>query len=125
MQSRIDDGLRPAWGSGHFLFGMLSSLSEASLGIQITCWHCYPMPMAWIQQIADDEAQGVAKKIFADALRRAGRVWNIVRLTSLNGGMTRAHMGLYRSVMAADSSLEPRLRETLAVVVSQENACHY
>ncbi|MFK5956638.1 MAG: hypothetical protein QM477_09360 [Planctomycetota bacterium] len=81
--------------------------------------------MAWIQQIADQDAQGVVKKIFADALRRAGRVWNIVRLTSLNGGMTRAHMGLYRSVMAADSSLEPRLRETLAVVVSQENDCHY
>lgn len=81
--------------------------------------------MAWIQQIQDQEAGGVVKKIFDDAIRRAGRVWNIVRLTSLNGGMTRAHMGLYRSVMIADSSLTPRVRETLAVVVSQENACHY
>ena len=81
--------------------------------------------MAWIKQIQDQEAEGVVKKIFADAMRRAGKVWNIVRLTSLNGGMTRAHMGLYRSVMAADSSLSPRVRETLAVVVSKVNACHY
>ncbi|MDA0666832.1 MAG: peroxidase [Planctomycetota bacterium] len=81
--------------------------------------------MAWIKQIQDKEAQGVVKKIFADAIRRTGRVWNIVRLTSLNGGMTRAHMGLYRSVMAADTSLSPRVRETLAVVVSQVNACRY
>lgn len=81
--------------------------------------------MAWIQQIQDQEATGVVQKIFADAIRRTGKVWNIVRLTSLNGGMTRAHLGLYRSVMAADSSLSPRVRETLAVVVSQANACHY
>jgi len=81
--------------------------------------------MAWIQQIQDQEATGVVQKIFADAIRRTGKVWNIVRLTSLNGGMTRAHLGLYRSVMTADSSLSPRVRETLAVVVSQANACHY
>ena len=81
--------------------------------------------MAWIRQISDQEAQGLVKKIFDDAVRRVGRVWNIVRLTSLNGGMTRAHMGLYRSVMTADSSLERRVRETLAVVVSRANGCHY
>lgn len=81
--------------------------------------------MAWIRQISDQEAQGLVKKIFDDAVRRVGRVWNIVRLTSLNGSMTRAHMGLYSSVMAADSSLERRVRETLAVVVSRANGCHY
>jgi len=81
--------------------------------------------MAWIRQISNEEATGTLKKIFDDALRRAGRVWNIVRLTSLNPQHTRAHLSLYRSVMHQDSSLSRRMRESLAVVVSRANACHY
>ncbi|MGB0684651.1 MAG: hypothetical protein ACPGQD_00465 [Planctomycetota bacterium] len=81
--------------------------------------------MAWIRQIADEEATGTLKKIFDDAYRRAGRVWNIVRLTGINPAQTRGHMSLYRSVMHQDSVLPPRLRETLAVVVSRANDCHY
>ena len=81
--------------------------------------------MAWIRQIQDEEATGLLQKIFTEAVRRAGRVFRIVRLTSLNPGMTRAHMGIYRSVMKADSCLAPRMRETLAVVVSRANDCHY
>ncbi|MHC4380159.1 MAG: peroxidase [Planctomycetota bacterium] len=81
--------------------------------------------MAWIRQIQDEDAEGLLHKIFTDAVRRAGRVFGIVRLTSLNPGMTRAHMGVYRSVMKADSCLPPRLREALAVVVSKANDCHY
>ena len=81
--------------------------------------------MAWIRQIADDEAEGLLARIFQDALRRAGRVWNIVRLTGVNPAQPRAHLQVYRSVMHADSALPPRLRETLAVVVSRANHCHY
>lgn len=86
---------------------------------------CYPPPVAWIRQTSDVEATGLIAKIFADARKRAGRVWNIVRLTSLNGRMTRAHLGLYQSVMLQDSELPRRVRETLAVVVSRANDCHY
>jgi alkylhydroperoxidase family enzyme len=81
--------------------------------------------MAWIRQIADEEAEGLLSRIFQDALRRAGRVWNIVRLTGVNAGQTRAHLGVYRAVMHQDSALAARLRETLAVVVSRANHCHY
>ncbi|MGB0953043.1 MAG: peroxidase [Planctomycetota bacterium] len=81
--------------------------------------------MAWIHQTSDAEATGLIAKIFEDARKRAGKVWNIVRLTSINGRMTRAHLGLYSSVMKTDSSLSPRVRETLAVVVSRANDCHY
>jgi len=81
--------------------------------------------MAWIRQLSNEEATGTLKKIFDDALRRTGRVWNIVRLTSLNAQQTRSHLGLYRSVMHQDSALTPRMRETLAVVVSRVNDCHY
>lgn len=81
--------------------------------------------MAWIRQIPDDEAEGLLQKIYADAVKRGGRVWNIVRIMSQNPRTLRASMGFYRSVMHADSGLEPRLRETLAVVVSRANDCHY
>ncbi|MBC8329460.1 MAG: carboxymuconolactone decarboxylase family protein [Planctomycetes bacterium] len=81
--------------------------------------------MGWIRQIQDEEATGLLRKIFTDAVQRAGRVWNVVRIMSPNPRQLRASMGLYRSVMQADSSLEPRLRETLAVVVSRANGCHY
>lgn len=81
--------------------------------------------MAWIRQRADEEATGLLAKIYADARRRAGRVWNIVRVQSLNPRQLRAGLGLYRSVMHQDSVLPPRLRETLAVVVSRANDCHY
>ncbi len=81
--------------------------------------------MAWIRQIPDDEAEGLLQKIYADAVKRAGRVWNVVRIMGQNPRQLRASMGLYTSVMQADSCLEPRLRETLAVVVSRANGCHY
>ena len=81
--------------------------------------------MAWIRLVGDEEAEGLLGRIYADAYARAGKVWNIVRLTGVNPRQTRAHLALYRSVMHADSVLTPRLRQTLAVVVSAANACHY
>ncbi|RMH02806.1 MAG: hypothetical protein D6702_07870 [Planctomycetota bacterium] len=81
--------------------------------------------MAWIRQIPDDEADGLLARIYADAVARAGRVWNIVRVQGLNPRQLRASLGLYASVMRTDTSLPPRLCETLAVVVSRANGCHY
>lgn len=81
--------------------------------------------MAWIRQTPLDQASGLLGKIFGDAVARAGRVWNIVRLQSENPRQLRASLGLYSSVMATDSSIPARLRETLAVVVSAANDCHY
>lgn len=78
-----------------------------------------------IQQTSDDEATGLLRKIFDDAVRRAGRVWNIVRVQSLNPHQLRASLGIYQAVMKTDSALSPRLRETVAVVVSRANSCHY
>jgi alkylhydroperoxidase family enzyme len=81
--------------------------------------------MAYIEQTEVPAARGLLKKIYQDAITRAGKVWNIVRLTSINPRITRAHLGFYGSVMKRDSSLEPRLRETLAIVVSRANDCFY
>lgn len=81
--------------------------------------------MAYIQQTEPAAADGLLKKIFDDGLARAGRVWNIVKLTGINPRTTRAHLGLYTSVMKHDSALKPRMRESLAVVVSRANDCFY
>ena len=81
--------------------------------------------MAYIQQSEPHQASGLLKKIYDEAIARAGKVWNIVKLTGINPRMTRAHLGLYQSIMHTDSALTPRTRETLAVVVSRANECHY
>ncbi|MCP4093292.1 MAG: peroxidase [Planctomycetes bacterium] len=81
--------------------------------------------MAYIQQTEIEAADGLLKKIFQDSIKRAGRVWNIVKLTGINPRATRAHLGIYGSVMKLDTSLSVRERETLAVVVSRANDCHY
>ncbi len=81
--------------------------------------------MAWIEQVGEEEARGLLARIYEDARRRAGRVWNILRVQSLNPPQLRASMGLYAAVMLRDSSLPRRLCETLAVVVSRANGCHY
>ncbi len=81
--------------------------------------------MPWIQQIEEDAAEGLLARIYSDARRRAGRIWNIIRIQSQNPRQLRAGLGLYSAVMKTDSALQPRLRETLAVVVSRANECHY
>ena len=81
--------------------------------------------MAYIQQTQPHQASGLIKKIYNDAISRAGKVWNIVKLTGINPQTTRAHLGLYQSIMHKDSALTPRMRETLAVIVSGANECHY
>ena len=40
--------------------------------------------MAWITEIPREEATGLLKQELDAAVRRAGRVWNIVQVMSLN-----------------------------------------
>ncbi len=81
--------------------------------------------MAWIRTIAPEEATGALKAEYDRALRRAGRLWNILRLQSLNPGALKASTGLYLAVMYGESALSRGQRELLAVVVSRTNGCHY
>ena len=81
--------------------------------------------MAWIKTVGDDEAQGPLKKLFEAAVRRAGRVYNIVRSMSPNPPVLEESMGLYRAAMFGASPLSRGLRELLAVIVSKTNGCHY
>jgi hypothetical protein len=40
--------------------------------------------MSWIEQVPIEDATGLLKSEFDKAIRRAGRVWHIVHVMSLN-----------------------------------------
>jgi uncharacterized peroxidase-related enzyme len=81
--------------------------------------------MAWIATVSDNDARGPLKKHFNDAIRRAGRVYNIVRLMSPNPAALKASMDFYLALMFGPSPLSRAQRELLATVVSRANRCRY
>jgi alkylhydroperoxidase family enzyme len=81
--------------------------------------------MPWIREIPVSEATGLLKSEFDKALKRAGRVWHIVHIMSVNPRLLRDSIGFYISAMMGESPLSRSQRELLAVVVSFENHCDY
>ncbi len=81
--------------------------------------------MPYIKQITIEQATGLVKRELEKAVARAGRVWNIVQIMSLNGRIMKAAMDFYGAAMFAASPLSRAQREMLAVVVSRANNCHY
>ena len=81
--------------------------------------------MPWIDQVPIEEATGVLKEEFEKAIKRAGRVWHIVHIMSLNPDTLKASMELYGATMHKSSPLSRMQREMLATVVSAELACPY
>jgi len=81
--------------------------------------------MPWIKQTPIEEATGLLKVQFDAALKRAGRVWHIVHIMSLNPRMLRDSISFYATAMMGESPLSRVQREMLAVIVSLENHCHY
>jgi len=85
----------------------------------------YRPAMPHIDILAPDEADDHARREYGTAVRRAGRVWNIVSIMSQNGEVMRDSMRLYGSVMVGSSPLTRAQREMIAVVTSQVNECVY
>jgi uncharacterized peroxidase-related enzyme len=81
--------------------------------------------MAWIRVIEPSEAKDELARQYARIRDVSGRVANILLVHSLNPGALKAHFDLYRTLMFADSELSRAQRETIAVVVSATNGCHY
>jgi len=81
--------------------------------------------MPWIEQIPIEQATGLLKRLFDQALGRAARVWHIVHIMSLNPPAMRDSIRFYLTIMTGDSPLSRVQRELLATVVSAENHCHY
>ena len=81
--------------------------------------------MPWIRTIRVEDAAGRLARIYRDAVKRAGRVFGIVRAMSIEPEVLDASLALYQRVMLSSVGLTRRQRELLAVVVSSTNGCHY
>jgi alkylhydroperoxidase family enzyme len=81
--------------------------------------------VAHIRLVEHAEATGRLKSAYDAAVKRAGRIWNIVKTMSPNPPVLDASMAFYKSVMHGDSPLTRVQRELLAVVVSRANDCFY
>jgi hypothetical protein len=81
--------------------------------------------MPHVHVVGPDEATGVARKEYDKAMRRAGRIWNIVSIQSQLPEVMRDSMKLYQTIMFGPSPLSRAQREMIAVVTSAGNDCHY
>jgi alkylhydroperoxidase family enzyme len=82
--------------------------------------------MPYIRVIRIEEAAGLLKLLYDNAIRRAGKIWNIVSIMSVNPRAMQASIdGLYATLMFGASGLSRAQREMIAVVVSATNCCPY
>ena len=81
--------------------------------------------MPWIHVVPLADAAGFLRQQYDAAIRRAGRIWNIVSIMSQNPRAMKASMDFYGALMHGESPLSRAQREMIAVVVSATNRCHY
>ena len=81
--------------------------------------------MAWIKTINYKQSEGVLRLEYDKAIKRVGKIYNIVGIMGLRPMQLKASMGLYRAILHGRAALSRAQREMLAVVVSQANKCHY
>ena len=81
--------------------------------------------MAFLRLIEEHEATGDLAQEYREAVRRAGKVFNLVKSMSLRPRVLKRSIDLYKEIMFGPSELSRVERELLAVVVSSLNNCHY
>ncbi len=81
--------------------------------------------MAYVRIIGEKEAEGTLARVYAAAKKRAGRIFNILKIQSQSPSALQACMNAYAAIMKGESALSRAQREMLAVVVSKINGCHY
>ena len=81
--------------------------------------------MPWIEQTPVEQAAGRLKQEFDAAIKRAGRIWHIVHIMSLNPRTLSSSMDLYGAIMRGRSGLSYAQREMLATVVASTLDCFY
>jgi alkylhydroperoxidase family enzyme len=82
--------------------------------------------MAFIRTIAPGEATGLLKRLYGEAVSRAGKVFNVLRIQSLRPEVLEIGVKLYEELMFSPRSPLTRVqREMIAVAVSRANECHY
>jgi alkylhydroperoxidase family enzyme len=81
--------------------------------------------MAHIDLVPVEAATGRLRELYDAAIRRAGRVYQIVRTMSPNPATLEASMSFYVQIMKGPSGVTRRERELLATVTSRANDCYY
>lgn len=81
--------------------------------------------MPYIRTVPPEEATGALKRQYDAAIARAGRVFHIVSIQSLNPPVLDASIRLYKALMLGPGPLDRRDREMLATVTSRELDCFY
>lgn len=81
--------------------------------------------MSWIREIDPDEAEGLLARLFTAARRRAGKVFKVLRVQSVEPRILDASVRLYQELMHAPGPLTRAQREMIAVAVSRANGCAY
>ena len=82
--------------------------------------------MAWIRTVAPEAAEGLLGQLYRAAIKRAGKVFNVLRIQSPRPRVLRASTQLYLEIMhSPDSGLSRGQREMIATAVSSFNDCHY
>lgn len=82
--------------------------------------------MPFIRVIPIDRAEGLLRRIYDTAVRRAGKVFSVVAIQGLLPRMLEASTELYLRVMQAPGEpLTRAQREMLAAWVSRLNGCEY
>lgn len=81
--------------------------------------------MAFIRTVPESEAEGLLRKIYDEAVRRAGKVFQVVKISSLRPEILRTWLAHYQALMMGPTALSRREKEMIAVAVSAANLCDY
>ena len=81
--------------------------------------------MSWINEIEVSDADGKLAAMYAELIKKRGKVSNILKVHSLNPDAMEGHLDLYMTLMFGKSGLSRLEREAIAVVVSATNDCAY
>ena len=82
--------------------------------------------MSWIRTVSPEAAEGLLRQLYRAAVKRAGKIFNVIRIQSLRPRVLRASTQLYLEVMhSPESGLSRAQREMIATAVSRFNDCFY
>lgn len=81
--------------------------------------------MGWIKVTEPADATGGLQAKYDKAVGRAGKVFNILKVQSLNPPALHASIEMYLATMHGRSGLSRAEREMMATVVAWANHCFY
>ncbi len=61
--------------------------------------------MSWIQEVDVTDATGKLKQVYKDIEEKRGKIYNIMKIHSLNPDAMKDHMDLYLTLMFGSSGL--------------------